>query len=229
MPPLRTASIRAFHGSGGADVRGGVAQHQLLDAGRRRAPPSHMPIMPPIDRPQKRTRSMPSASSRPSASLAEQRDRVRARRDRRGAVAAAVVAQHAELPRERRHLRVPHREVGAERVGQHQHRRRLPVRRTGSGAGLRSLRRTASSSLLRQVGFNARREHALDERLRQADIVRPDRTGARGPRRTGACRTSWSSAEHVAQDAALVRRRAGTRPRPDDAPAAGRSCRRAPS
>ena len=43
-------------------------------------------------------------------------------RDVRFAVAATVVAHEPEVARERRHLVVPHMQVGAERVRQHQHR-----------------------------------------------------------------------------------------------------------
>ncbi|MNN07918.1 hypothetical protein D3C81_1207540 [compost metagenome] len=38
-------------------------------------------------------------------------------------MAARVVAQHAEAFQQRRHLRIPHRQAGAERVGHDQHRR----------------------------------------------------------------------------------------------------------
>jgi len=38
-------------------------------------------------------------------------------------VAAAVIAQQPEVLRQRRDLLVPHMQIGAERVRQHQHRR----------------------------------------------------------------------------------------------------------
>ena len=64
------------------------------------------------------------------AELVEQRehvaaevvDRVRAGRNGREAVAAPVVAHDAESLREGGHLRVPHRERGAERVAEHERR-----------------------------------------------------------------------------------------------------------
>ena len=49
--------------------------------------------------------------------------RVRAGGDHRLAVAARVVAQHAITRSKRRDLRIPHREIRAERIGQHDDRR----------------------------------------------------------------------------------------------------------
>lgn len=50
-------------------------------------------------------------------------DAVRPLGDQRLPMAARVETQHAEMLGERRHLPVPHVQVGAQRVGQHQHRR----------------------------------------------------------------------------------------------------------
>ena len=44
-------------------------------------------------------------------------------RDQRAAMAAGVVAQHAKVLAERRHLGIPHLQVGTQGIGQHQHRR----------------------------------------------------------------------------------------------------------
>ena len=46
-------------------------------------------------------------------------DRVRPWSDIREAVPAGIVAQDAKLLRERGNLRVPHREIGAQRIGKH--------------------------------------------------------------------------------------------------------------
>src|SRR5262249_17013310 len=55
----------------------------------------------------------------------QQVNRVRSRRYRTLSMAACVVAQNPELLRERRHLRIPHRIIRAERVGKDHNRRAL--------------------------------------------------------------------------------------------------------
>jgi hypothetical protein len=55
--------------------------------------------------------------------MAQLLDAVRPFGDQRLPMAARVETQHAKMLGERRHLRVPHVQVGAQRVGQHQHRR----------------------------------------------------------------------------------------------------------
>src|SRR3546814_8364616 len=54
---------------------------------------------------------------------AEPVNAVRRRRQAGQAMAAGVVAQHAERPDERRPLQLPHAKVGAERIRHHQNRR----------------------------------------------------------------------------------------------------------
>ncbi|MNE49831.1 hypothetical protein D3C80_1443760 [compost metagenome] len=55
--------------------------------------------------------------------LAQLLDAVRPLGYQRSAMATGVVAQHAKVRSEGRHLGVPHVQVGAQGVGQHQHRR----------------------------------------------------------------------------------------------------------
>ncbi|MCY1436319.1 hypothetical protein D9M71_524380 [compost metagenome] len=104
------------------DLGGGVAQHQTLDTLRR------------VDR-------QPLADQATHGQTAEARlgnvqriqqgqyvaaklfDAVRAVSDGRATVATGVVAQHAEVFGEGGNLCIPHVQVGAQGVGQHQHRR----------------------------------------------------------------------------------------------------------
>jgi hypothetical protein len=59
------------------------------------------------------------AVEQPDDVAAEALDRIWPRGDRRRAVPPRVVAQHAIVAHEGRELRIPHRNVGAERIRQH--------------------------------------------------------------------------------------------------------------
>ena len=82
--------------------------------------PSDMPIIPPIERPQKLARSIFERVEQ-SEHVAGRAVRSSSRpgRDGRLAVAARVVAQHAEFLFERRQLRIPHGEIRAQGIREH--------------------------------------------------------------------------------------------------------------
>ena len=165
--------------------------------------------MPPIDRPTKATGpSAPFADQRAPRRRRGRRSR-RARRPRRFAMAAMVVAQHGVRRRQARGELVPHVQVEAERMAEHD-RRALPlhrdaqlrraegvVRRHARTGGERSRRRRAAfgaqdlaGDLERRVGGrNAAVDRALQQRL--LDLRRSARR--RGSRRGSAARTPPSA------------------------------------
>ena len=106
----------------GADLRSGVADHQP------RQPLTSIDAQPLTDQPAHGQAAEGETIDRQGIDQIEHvppelLDAVRAGRDGRTAVPAGVIAQDAEMLAEGRHLRVPHIERGAQRVGQHQNRR----------------------------------------------------------------------------------------------------------
>ena len=106
----------------GADLRAGVADHQA------RQPLAGIDAQPLADQAAHGQTAEGETVDTEGVDqaqhiLPELLDAVRPRRDRRTAVAPGVVAQHAEMLAERRDLRIPHVQIGTQRVGEHQHRR----------------------------------------------------------------------------------------------------------
>ena len=94
--------------------------------------PSHSVVRPPMDTPHTCARAKPTASINDKDIAPQPLDVIVALRRAGRTVPAGVVAKHSEPLRERRHLRVPQRPIGAERIGEHQRRR---VRRAGDLVG----------------------------------------------------------------------------------------------
>ena len=143
--------------------------------------PSHRPVSPPIEMPQKLARSMPRPSSRrstsPPSASSVQPDA--ASPLPRGAVPARVVTQHAKPPRQRVRLRIPHGHGRARGIGQHQHGR---VRRAFLAVG-------------DPVGSGVQDRHrGVPVRLRSAHV----RSGPRAVLRAGHAGRSRSRSSNTA-------------------------------
>ena len=95
MPRRRARTGAALHASASA-MRGDVLASTRRSADRGACAASHWPTIPPSDKPQHATRSMPSAIERARARRPEPFDRVVAGRRVAAAVTAKVVAQDAE-------------------------------------------------------------------------------------------------------------------------------------
>ena len=87
--------------------------------------PSHCPTMPPIESPHQLIPCDPERIENGEDVTAEPVHRVGALWHVGFPVAATVVTNQPKMPGERLHLLVPHMQVGAERIGQHQNRRLL--------------------------------------------------------------------------------------------------------
>lgn len=130
-----------------AEVRGGVGEHQAVDALRN---VDAQPLRD--DSPQRQAQHVHPLQAQGIQQLHRVAPQpvqgIRAARDVGGAVAARVVAQQPEVLGESRHLAVPHVEVGTDGVREQQHRLVLvTVEAVGDadaiaggdgGAGLRS-------------------------------------------------------------------------------------------
>ena len=123
MPPALTLSMRAFHKSAGA-MRAAVLARTSRSIRAGAWMPSHMPIMPPSDSPQNIDAVERQVIEQRHDVATETLDRIRSRRDTDDWPCPRVSYRNTRMAaRELRHLRFPHREIGAERIREHEHRR----------------------------------------------------------------------------------------------------------
>ena len=118
-PSARTVAARSSHCSRGGKLGAVAAENEAVDPLRRLRREPHADD--PADRKAAERDTLEAELVEQAEGVAAQIvDRVRARRDRRAAVAAAVVAEEPEARRERGKLRVPHLERRPERVAEQQ-------------------------------------------------------------------------------------------------------------
>ena len=121
IPCSSTVTRRASNRLGSA-MRGDVFARTRRSMRSPALAPSHCPIIPPSDSPQYAKRSRPAGVHGGQHIARQLRDGVVARRRIRRAMAAQVQPEHLKAAEQRRHLRVPHPMVGAQRMHQHQQR-----------------------------------------------------------------------------------------------------------